>query len=243
MVDKAELFRIADEILAEGRVPSQRRIRDRLSRGGSFSDVGPAFVEWSVLRNFRPRPTKDALPARLRDRLATVAAEIWRDGLREGAAAGRDERDLLLAERDALRLALAEAAARADALEERGRPEGDGRAGRPSRTHGEVVAFWNRVMLEVEALLEGRQLDAKAIIALMDQGTRREAAAHDEDWGPVLLAKKMRQRIGESKFFEEPARGVFRRRTTAAPAGHGRPSLRPPGRPSAKRRRRRLVAP
>jgi hypothetical protein len=118
MVDRAEFFRVADEIRAEGREPSQRLIRERLARGGSFTDLGRLYVEWATARDFRPRPTREDLPDHFRNRLAALAADIWRDGRDAGAIAARNERDALAVERDKLRLALAETAARADALEE-----------------------------------------------------------------------------------------------------------------------------
>ena len=119
MVDRAELFDVADAIAAEGRVPSQRLIRERLSKKGSFSDIGPFFVAWCTERNFRPRPTKDDLPKHLGEKLRAIAAEIWADGLREGSIAARNERDDLAAERDSLRLALNEALALVDARNDR----------------------------------------------------------------------------------------------------------------------------
>ena len=216
MVDEAEFFEVADALVEEGRVPSQRAIRERLSRRGSFSDVGPLFAKWTALRNYRPRPTKDDLPRHLADRLAAVAAEIWADGLRQGARAGKNERALLLAERDALKLALAEASAIADTLERRlGLPDATAEETgaepvRPRRK--DTTAFWNRVMLEIFDLLGDRTLGIEEIMASLGEETSREAPRWTtKTWSGSFLADRMRGRADEGKYFEEVAPGLFRR--------------------------------
>ena len=222
MVERAEFFRIADEIVEEGREPSQRSIRDRLVRGGSFSDLGPLYVEWAAMRGFRPRPTKDALPDHLRDKLAKLAAEIWSDGVRSGALGAQNELNRLMAERDALKLALTETSTRADALEDLmnlGSPGIGEAAGTPVQAPGESSGsdrFWNRVMMEVFDLLGERELDARTIVEGLSEKTVEEAAGRDGGWGPVRLAHKMRIKIKRNQLFEEPQSGLFCRRAQAA---------------------------
>lgn len=228
MVDRAELFRIADGIVGEGREPSQRAIRERLARGGSFSDIGPLFVEWSIARGFRPRPRAEDLPQHLRDRVGTVAADIWADGLRNGAIAGQNERDRLVAERDVLRLALAEMTAIVDVLQGVPRvgpktqesPEND--VEQPARRRKDTIAFWDRVMQEIVELMEGRSFRAEEIFRLLDERTAREAPRWTEKkWCPSFLADKMRGRAKERKFFEEPKPHYFRPLGNAAPKAFG----------------------
>ncbi len=117
MVDRTELYEVADAIRGEGKVPSLRLVRGRLKNGGSFRDVGKIFLDWCIEREFRPRPSTSDLPDHLRERLAAVAAEIWRDGHRNGILAGQDQRDLLFIERARSETLLVEALAMADALE------------------------------------------------------------------------------------------------------------------------------
>ena len=223
MVERAEFFKIADEIVEEGREPSQRSIRERLIRGGSFSDLGPLYVEWATTRGFRPRPTKDDLPHHLRDRLAKVAAEIWCDGMRNGALGAQNELNMLKAERDALRQALTETSARADALEDRMNlgPSGSGGASEepvqaPDESGG-ADGFWDRVMQEVFDMLDSRELDARSIAEKLSEKTAAEAVRRDGAWGPVRLAHKMRIKIKRRQLFAEPRAGIFRRRAQAAP--------------------------
>ncbi len=217
MVDKAEFFRVADEILAEGRQPSQRSIRDRLAKGGSFSDLGPLFVEWTAKRGLLPRPTKEDLPEKLLNKLATFAAEIWRDGHQNGFIVAKNERDNLAAERDALRQALIETSARADALEEMmglRKPGFNGNREEPVQAPGvsgeepvlasaesrdsdgwwESDGFWDSVLQEVAGVLGTRELEPRAIIAEMKKETVDEASKRDGAWGPGRLAHKMRQK-------------------------------------------------
>jgi hypothetical protein len=220
VVDRAEFFRIADEIVREGRQPSQRSIRDRLVKGGSFSELGPLYVEWATTRGFSPRMTKTDLPDYIRDKFATVAAEIWREGLRNGALGAENELDKLRLERDALKLALAEAAARADAFEDRAN---SGRSGirhesdEPVQAPGEVggaSGFWDRVMQEVFDLLGNRALESRDIFAELRKDTAAEAARRDGAWSPGRLAHKMRTKIKKNILFKEEGdgSGVFSRR-------------------------------
>ena len=117
MVDRTELYEVADAIRGEGKVPSLRLIRGRLKNGGSFRDVGQLFLDWCIEREFRPRPKTSDLPDHLKDRIAAIAAEVWRDGHRNGILAGQDQRNLLAIERARSESLLVEALAMADALE------------------------------------------------------------------------------------------------------------------------------
>lgn len=72
---QSRFFRVADEIRAEGRQPSQRAIRERLAKGGSFSELGPLYVEWAMARDYYPRPTKENLPEPFLNKHDALAAE------------------------------------------------------------------------------------------------------------------------------------------------------------------------
>jgi hypothetical protein len=224
MVDRAEFFRVADEIRAEGREPSQRLIRERLAKGGSFTDLGRLYVEWAMARDFHPRPTREDLPEHLRARLGALAADIWRDGRDVGAVAARNERDALVMERDKLRLALAETSARVGALEElmAVRPPNVGGARdepiqAPAPADGDDArAFWNRVMQEIFEWLGDRTLGVDAIFAALRPEVAAEASRRDPAWKPSRLAQKMKERVKRRRFFLEPEEGAFCRRAEAA---------------------------
>ena len=212
MVDRVELFEIADAIVAEGQIPSTRAVRQRLRRKGSYSDIGPILSEWHAERNFRPRPTADDLPGRLAGSLTSLAAEIWWDGHREGLIAAQNELGRVVAEREAARIALAEANAMVDNLErhvsrlEKGVPV---EAAKLSRQRSANIAFWKSVMLEIVALLGTRSLNAAQIIDELSPETRRRAERIEADWCPANLADRLRGRVRKHKYFAEPTQGVF----------------------------------
>jgi hypothetical protein len=213
MVDKAEFFRVADDIRAEGREPSQRSIRERLAKGGSFTALGKLCVEWSAERNYLPRPTKEDLPDHLRDKLTMLAADIWCAGRHNATECLKDQLKGAIAERDALRLALLETSTRADALEQMMTMRVPGNGGSREKPIQEPAladrddnrAFWRRVIEEIFDLLGDRTLGADAIIAEMEAGIAAEAARRDRAWGPRLLAHKMRERVKRKRFFLEPS--------------------------------------
>jgi hypothetical protein len=224
MVEKAEFFRVADEIRAEGRQPSQRNIRERLAKGGSFSELGPLYVEWAVARDYYARPTREDLPDRLREKVEAFAAEIWSEGRRSASEALQEKARAAIAERDAVRLALAVASARVDDLEQMlalRTPGADGDGVEPIRepavADGEDArAFWNRVMQVIFELLGERTLAVDDVLAALPPEIAAEAIRRDRLWGPSRLAQKLRERAKRGRFFLEPEEGVFRRLAEAA---------------------------
>ncbi len=212
MVDRVEIFEVADAIAAEGGTPSIRAVRKRLRRKGSYSDIGPMLSEWYAERNFRPRPTAADLPERLAGSLASLAAEVWRDGHREGLLAAQNELGRVIAERDAARTALAEAFAMVDGLEKRVGLLEKGvtvEAAELSLKLSGKIKFWKSVMEEITALLGDRRLTAAQIIAEMSPVTKEKAKEADPSWCPANLADRMRGRARKQRYFEEPAQGVF----------------------------------
>ena len=82
-------------------------------------------------------------------------------------------------------------------------------AAKLSRQRSENIAFWKNVMEEIVALLGPRSLTAAQIIEEMSPGTIRKAKEADKSWCPANLADRMRGRVRNKKYFEEPAQGVF----------------------------------
>lgn len=216
MVDRAEVFRVADEILNDERVqPTVRSVRERLVQGGSFSDIGPHFAAWAALRGFRLRPARHDLPGHLLDRLATVAAEIWRDGLRAGGVAAHNEMDRLTRERDAVQAVADEAMAYANELEARlaetERLDAEA-AVQGAERRQEPKAFWAGVMREIVELLRDRQLSVTEILDGLSDETIRLAPELRQRGGTGLLAYKMRYHAKRDRYFVVAGRDVFRRR-------------------------------
>jgi hypothetical protein len=227
MVDRAEFFRVADEIRAEGRQPSQRAIRERLANGGSFSELGPLYAEWTMARDYHPRPTTKDLPKHLREKFEAFALDIWSAGQRSASETLQEKAREAIAERDALRVALAEASARADALE----PAMPARAPAPVADREEPIrepvpaapaegddprAYWNRFLHRVADQMGDRTLRADAIFAELPPDVAAEAARRDGAWRPGRLVQKMRQKIKRGQLFLEPEEGFFCRRPEAA---------------------------
>ncbi|WP_245572961.1 DNA-binding protein [Lichenihabitans psoromatis] len=195
-------------------MPSLRLIRARLKAGGSFRDVGQLFLDWSIERDFRPRPKTSDLPDYLRERLATVAAEVWRDGHRNGILAGQDQRDLLAIERDKRETLLVEALAMADGLEnERNRLLEEIESIRSNRVpvdRAVTTAFWKRATKELVGLMGDDELGPEEIMALVSAETEAEALGLIRQvWCPSLLVDKLRR----ANLIEEPKKGLFRRRS------------------------------
>ena len=212
MVDRAELFEVADAMVGEGKTPSTRTVRDRLRKRGSFSDVALVLAQWCVERKFRPRPTVADVPDHLGAKLAKLAAEIWHDGHREGAVAAQNELQRVAAERDALETGLVEAFTMVDGLEKTIKLLGEGvpaQAAKLSQQRSENIAFWKKVMSEIVVLLGTRSLSAAQIIDELSSETVQRAKEIEADWCPANLADRLRGRVRNEKHFEEPAQGVF----------------------------------
>lgn len=73
MVDRVEIFEVSDRLRAlrgdEAVRVSVRRVREKLRRKGSFSDVGPELPAWKSTRNYQPVIELMELPDALQKRL------------------------------------------------------------------------------------------------------------------------------------------------------------------------------
>ncbi|GJE54889.1 DNA-binding protein [Methylobacterium thuringiense] len=123
MVDRAEVFKEADRLRAqrgkEAVRVSVRRVRERLTRGGSFSDVAPVLADWKASRNYQPVIELMELPIALQRRLGEFGKLVL-DEVQANESKIRDqERANLDIERRSYQDLLDEASLTVDALEAR----------------------------------------------------------------------------------------------------------------------------
>ena len=116
---REEVFLVADTLREERIRVSVRNVRERLRRGGSFSDVGPLVAEWKAARSYQPRIEAAVLTERLQGLLLAFGREVWEEAMREAGTRLRAEHERLDAERRAFLSVADEALARADVLEQR----------------------------------------------------------------------------------------------------------------------------
>lgn len=123
MVDRVEVFKVADQLRAQKgkdavRV-SVRRVREKLFRKGSFSDVGPEVARWKATRNYQPVIELMDLPDALQKRLGDFGKALL-DEVQASESRTRDcERANFEVERAAYREMLDEAGMTVDMLEAR----------------------------------------------------------------------------------------------------------------------------
>ncbi|MCJ2077662.1 DNA-binding protein [Methylobacterium sp. E-016] len=122
MVDRVEVFRVADELRARRdkavRV-SVRRVRGELEKGGSYSDVGPVLADWKSVRNYQPVIELMELPRGLQSRLGAFGKALWDEVRAQESRLGDAERANFEIERSAYREMLDEASLTVDVLEAR----------------------------------------------------------------------------------------------------------------------------
>lgn len=123
MVDRVEVFKVADQLRAQRgkdavRV-SVRRVREKLLRKGSFSDVGPELAQWKAARNYQPVIELMDLPDALQKRLGDFGKALLEE-VQASESRTRDcERANFEIERVAYREMLDEAGMTVDVLEAR----------------------------------------------------------------------------------------------------------------------------
>jgi chromosome segregation ATPase len=109
-----DIFRIADELDANGQSPTLAAVRKQLG-GGSFTTISEAMAEWKARKSAKECPAlREPAPQAVTDRLGELGTEIW--SLALGLANGRlaTEREALEITRVELEASKAEAADLAD---------------------------------------------------------------------------------------------------------------------------------
>ena len=232
MVDKTEVYEVADELRSEGELVSQTSIRARLKektgRGGSLRDVGPYLLEWKADRTYSRPLERGGVPPAVATALGKATAALWSAARQEADQAYQGDRERFqatLKDEQALR---AETLAMADGL--LGQVEAlDGTvAGLRSRVaalEAELAAvrqhlqavradhFWDRVVNEIYGILpEAGCLTLEQIAERLGADLAEEAKTHKEKWSTSTLRKKIEQRIYHKRLFARCDQGRYRRR-------------------------------
>ncbi|AWN34391.1 DNA-binding protein [Methylobacterium radiodurans] len=123
MVDRTEIFQVADQLRSlkgeQAVRVSVRRVRDKLKRRGSYSDVGPVVNDWKTTRNYQPVIELMQLPDALQKRLGDFGKALL-DEVQASESRVRDsERANFEIERASFRELLDEANMTVDVLESR----------------------------------------------------------------------------------------------------------------------------
>lgn len=75
---RSTVFKAADQLAAEGRIPTFTSVREKLG-GGSYSTIGKYLKEWKDT----PGRGHPPLPDALRSALLRFGAELWVTALKE----------------------------------------------------------------------------------------------------------------------------------------------------------------
>ncbi|TXM73123.1 hypothetical protein FV218_11890 [Methylobacterium sp. WL69] len=230
MVAKAEIYQVADRMVAEGKVPKNREIRDRLSTKGSLEDISPIFKQWREERRYSAALASlmlsDAEATALANAVASLRAPSMATKKAEAASPSNvglpEATKILTADIEAELIALKNenARLRTETVEARSlkasisflkpvRSKGD----RPKGVYAATQRFfWNAVMREIYGLLKDGPKDASKILdqlnpdtLLMVQMLGNEALDEPE------LVSQMRKRKNEGYYFSEPIDRTFAR--------------------------------
>lgn len=109
------IWKVADDLNAEGVRPTLAAIRKRLG-AGSFTTISQAMAEWRRRKEKDDRPVVEPLPTELVNAAHDMVAEIWRAARLAADQAFVGEREKLAAELTAAQEQAQEAIELADAL-------------------------------------------------------------------------------------------------------------------------------
>lgn len=230
MVTKTEIFEVADRMVANGRVPKNREIRDELANGGSLEDVSPLFKQWREERRYLPPIAALNLSktdaAALAKSVLTLRASFEASNQTKGATAnGPRSADvcdetaaLLMAEIGELRDDIARF--RTEASKGRTSQVAQGPL-KPVRGPGERAKgvysatqrfFWNAVMREIYGILQDGPMSSTRILELIHPDTfLLVQMLGNEPLNEPELVWQMRQRKRKGYYFLEPNDRIFER--------------------------------
>ncbi|XDJ36599.1 MAG: DNA-binding protein (plasmid) [Burkholderia sp.] len=109
------IWKVADELDAEGVKPTLNAVRKKLG-GGSFTTISDAMTEWKAAKQKKAQPAVEPLPAELSTAVAALAGEFWTVARTAAERLLAGERERLAAEQTALCEQAAEAVELADTL-------------------------------------------------------------------------------------------------------------------------------
>jgi chromosome segregation ATPase len=74
-ITREDIFAAADQITANGQVPTLARVRDITK--GSFTTIQPALKAWKELHREAELALREPVPSAVREQLTQVGADIW----------------------------------------------------------------------------------------------------------------------------------------------------------------------
>ena len=92
MPTQDEVFEVADALLAEGHLPSRRKVHDRLANGGSPGPILKHLDAWREAQRYKPQLNLKDLPKGLQERSDALLKETWRLAQEEAALGWHLER-------------------------------------------------------------------------------------------------------------------------------------------------------
>lgn len=226
MPTREQVFEAADKILAEGKQPSRRLIKDRLA--GSPRVISAHLKSWRQERAFPAVPGQGDVPEKLQEKFALMGVELWRTAQLDAAEAWQQEREKI----EAIRQAEAEDQENLLGLFEGAQATIAGLEARLAVANAEVErlraalatsqdqanrlrseAFWDRLMQEVRALLpEQGGLTPDQVLPRLEPWTKRGAAVAKQELNPTTLKTKMEDRDHWGRYMIDAGDGRFVRR-------------------------------
>lgn len=230
MVAKAEIYEVADRMVARGEVPKNREVREELERKGSLEDIQPILSQWRQDRRYRAAiaslDLSDDEAKALAKAVLTLRASFVAKGTSSGpekpssssldAAAATTSKLMaevaVLTEENARLRAEAERLSASSAAPPRLKPT----RGKGERARGAYAAtqrfFWNAVMREIYASLKGGQKTSSEIFSGIRPDTRLMVRMlGNEELDEEELVSQMRKRVDKGYYFNEPSDLIFER--------------------------------
>ncbi|WGO96413.1 DNA-binding protein (plasmid) [Pseudomonas viciae] len=115
---KDAIWKVADELDAEGTKPTLAAVRKRLGGVGSFTTIQDVMSEWKQHKQQTSTPAIEPAPAALSEAVNAMASDIWNLARASAEQALESERQVLADEAAQLREQAAEAIALADSMNE-----------------------------------------------------------------------------------------------------------------------------
>ncbi|MEX3614439.1 MAG: DNA-binding protein [Burkholderia gladioli] len=167
-ITRDAVWKIADELNAEGIKPTLNAVRKKLG-AGSFTTISDAMTEWKERQREKALPAVEPLPAELTGAVNHLAGEIWTTARQAAERSLAGERERLASEQTELREQAAEAVELADGLAE----EAEGLRKQLADAQ-EAIAERDRLAQELHAL---KQHTAGEIHKAAEKAQRKDSEA------------------------------------------------------------------
>jgi hypothetical protein len=228
MVAKAEIYEVADRMVARGEVPKNREVREQLERKGSLEDIQPVLSQWRQDRRYKAAIASLDLCDEEAKALAKAVLTLRASFVAKGTSGGPEVSNL--SSSDANAVTISKLTAEVAVLSEenaRLRMEAEGlRAssavpvplkptrGEGERSRGAYAAtqrfFWNAVMREIYARLDGGPKSSSEIFRLIPPDTRLMVQMlGNKELDEEELVSQIRKRVSEGYYFIEVSELLF----------------------------------